>query len=567
MEEKEDKGAPSLQQCAETTSFKSLGEVANKLCNPFCCGGRLEGQNILLHYKSKEAGELREIRLPGAENEALTKLLSAGSVTNFGKGSEQITDLSYCNAFNLDPEEITTSFDLGSALILNEIETTMVPNHHIRAELHKLNMYTVPGSRFKYHIDTPRSEDMFGSLVVCLPIKFTGGALVTRHKGEEKVFDWSSSPEDPLNIVCWAAFFSDVEHEILPVTSGYHLTFTYNLYFVKESESINAGQFHTALKEILYMPQFLPDGGCLGFDCKHVYVVTSLNQTELLPHLLKGADYAVYSTAKSLGLKVSVKPIMEGDEDWYILPTFSSKLGVFRSAGNNDHGRFFNEQKCNRQQSIEWEMLNSVYNMLPIEIPPGVINRCTQPSWKDVFQFITAPINMTPDVLEEIIELPKLLEEYKWNQESILIKYLDKKLSSDESSVIFSAIDTYRQHTGQVFGVYTHYEKSSQQTADFEMCYHSATILVELPPWGETPRTLTTDSGAECESPTKKAKFKYEGIVDGSKIYFWKKNAQQRERINLRRKRINQAFDNIDQAFERMNPNLLLLFLRGFSQR
>ena len=130
------------------------------------------------------------------------------------------------------------------------------------------------------------------------------------------MFDWSSSPEDPLNVICWAAFFSDVEHETLPVISGLRLTLTYNLYFVNKSRKIstsNVGQFHTALKEALYTPHFLRNDGCLGFDCKHAYVFTSLNKTKLLPHLLKGADYAVFSAAKALGLNVSVKPVMEGE--------------------------------------------------------------------------------------------------------------------------------------------------------------------------------------------------------------------------------------------------------------
>ena len=204
-----DRAVPSLQQCAETTALKSLGEVAGELCNPFCCKGRLEDQDIILHYKSKEEGELREIVLPGAEKEGLTQLLSAGSMDSFGKGSEQVTDLDYRNAFKLDPDEMTTSFHPGSTSILSDIETIMVPNRSIRAELHKLNSYTGPGGHFKSHVDTPCSEYMFGSLVVCLPTQFTGGALVTRCNGEEIVFNWSSSPEDPLTAVHWAAFFSD----------------------------------------------------------------------------------------------------------------------------------------------------------------------------------------------------------------------------------------------------------------------------------------------------------------------------------------------------------------------
>ena len=418
-----------------------------------------------------------------------------------------------------------SSFHPRSTSILNEIETIMVPNRNIRAELHKLNMYTGPGGHmhFKSHVDTPRSEDMFGSLVVCLPTQFTGGALVTRHKGEEKVFDWSSSPEDPLNVVCWAAFFSDVEHEILPVISGHRLTLTYNLYFVRESRIISTStsdvdQFHTALKEALYAPHFLRNGGCLGFDCKHAYVFSSLNKTELLPDLLKGADYAVFSAAKSLGLKVSVKPFMEGAEHCYILPQFSCKVGHFQPRQYDDYGRF---------ESVEWEVLDSVYNMLPTEIQPGDVSRCTLPTWKDLFQFITSPIHTTPEMLEEIIELPKLLQECKWEQQSILSgkrsKDPSKKVSKCEIPIIFSAIDAYRQHRGQLFGVYAVY---GNEPVEIEMCYQSAVILVQLPAWGAAPRTLATvtlEPSAECEPPRKKGKMLNEGITDSSKIFFWKK--------------------------------------------
>ena len=82
-------------------------------------------------------------------------------------------------------------------------------------------MYILPVGTFKPHVGTPRSADMFGSLVVCLPSKFTGGALVTRHQGRQVTFDWSSSTATQ-----WAAFYSDVEHEVLPVTSGHRITLT-----------------------------------------------------------------------------------------------------------------------------------------------------------------------------------------------------------------------------------------------------------------------------------------------------------------------------------------------------
>ena len=54
-----------------------------------------------------------------------------------------------------------------------------------------------------------------------------GGELVVRHQGKEIKFDWS---KDCQNIQ-WGAFYSDCEHEVLPVTSGYRITLTYNLYY------------------------------------------------------------------------------------------------------------------------------------------------------------------------------------------------------------------------------------------------------------------------------------------------------------------------------------------------
>jgi hypothetical protein len=56
---------------------------------------------------------------------------------------------------------------------------------------------------------------MFGTLVICLPSPHTGGGVVLRHAGQEKTYKTS---EAQPSILCW---YSDVHHEVLPVTSGY----------------------------------------------------------------------------------------------------------------------------------------------------------------------------------------------------------------------------------------------------------------------------------------------------------------------------------------------------------
>lgn len=49
--------------------------------------------------------------------------------------------------------------------------------------------YLGPGSFFKAHVDTPRSDTMFGSLVIVLPTRHEGGSLVFRHHGNEELVD------------------------------------------------------------------------------------------------------------------------------------------------------------------------------------------------------------------------------------------------------------------------------------------------------------------------------------------------------------------------------------------
>ena len=88
-------------------------------------------------------------------------------------------------------------------------------------------------SFFKAHVDTPRGERMFGSLVVFFPTKYEGGSLIMRQKGEQWSFDAANAlaeAKDPQ--VAYVALYSDVEHEVSTVTSGYRVTSMMTLQFL-----------------------------------------------------------------------------------------------------------------------------------------------------------------------------------------------------------------------------------------------------------------------------------------------------------------------------------------------
>ena len=129
----------------------------------------------------------------------------------------------------------------------------------------RAQVYSSPSGKFKPHVDTPRGLAQFGTLVVCLPYRHEGGQLRVAHSGEETIYDWGNQND----IVQWAAFYSDCEHEVYEVTAGHRITLTYNLYaydqldgFNQEPSKIDRDSYalYHRVKEALASPQFFPEG-------------------------------------------------------------------------------------------------------------------------------------------------------------------------------------------------------------------------------------------------------------------------------------------------------------------
>jgi len=389
-----------------------LGQAVRSISTRFSCGGRLDlspNGTVMINYKIKQhttendpctstglvatAKETEEmwssIKLPVASEAAMSKLLDACLVASFGYKDKNVTDKGYRDALCLDPTSFSTSFQLCATPIIKQIES-IVPNcasGGLQAELYKLNIYP-PGGFFKPHVDTPRSGNMFGSLVVCLPSLFGGGELVVRHQDEVIKYNWSSTTSDPSTSLSWAMFFSDIEHEVLPVTQGYRVTLTYNLHYCSTLTSLSNSHikdnpFCKMLQAALVDPSFMPNGGILGFNCHYSYVfdihwddlmvnakftgdktdiIKKLEQIptqqfvcsstaqqksilqkiqlvdadvkeiqKLVPSsypMLKGTDYIVFSSAKLLGLPVHVKPLLNFKQAGMGYPSYPHKYAL-----------------------------------------------------------------------------------------------------------------------------------------------------------------------------------------------------------------------------------------------
>ena len=179
-------------------------------------------------------------------------------------------------------------------------------------------------SFFKAHKDTPRGTDMFGSLVIIYPTAHEGGELVLRHKDREWKFDAVSLTTPRSHSLAYVAFYSDIEHEILKVTSGRRVTITYNLYLgdpnskpgapaITQNLSM-ASNLQNTLRGLLKSPEFLPYGGTLGFGLAHLYPVTRNTELQEMTNYLKGEDAHVYQACRDLQLQPSLQMIYDDRE-------------------------------------------------------------------------------------------------------------------------------------------------------------------------------------------------------------------------------------------------------------
>jgi hypothetical protein len=173
---------------------------------------------------------------------------------------------------------------------------------------------------------------MFGTLVIALPISHRGGNLLLRHRDRELNFDAPSLLEGTSSTtVAYAAFYSDVNHEVLEVASGYRVTITFNLYFDNSRASpvfdlgsfnLPANSFTIAIRQYLRDKLFVNSHKYLGFGFEYTYPKRADEYTLNLVHCLKGPDAFLYRCLAGLGVQPQLKYLYRseyGSCDFWIM--------------------------------------------------------------------------------------------------------------------------------------------------------------------------------------------------------------------------------------------------------
>ncbi|KAF1969278.1 hypothetical protein BU23DRAFT_591683 [Bimuria novae-zelandiae CBS 107.79] len=335
---------------AANTLQDSITEELSKFINSksatFACGGsvpivsfpvQISASSTSLSLRWDSPNDTRSVSKlsfpisPAAieQDVGLLELVRDCQPASFGFKGNDVVDYSYRKAIKMDRSAFSIDFCPYEHGIIDTVAQLLLPNaggtvatQGVKAELYKLNIYSAPSGFFKPHVDTPRSDKQFGSLVIALPCHHEGGQLIVRHADQSVTFDWGSSASHgrTSSTVQWAAFYSDCEHEVKEVSEGYRITLTYNLYYSQGVGDLSGSSpamdvtsllLYHKVKAALEVPNFMAEGGSLGIFCQHAYAHSTPEGIEAFPGVLKGVDMAVYSVFLAIGLHISVRPVLE----------------------------------------------------------------------------------------------------------------------------------------------------------------------------------------------------------------------------------------------------------------
>ena len=231
-------------------------------------------------------------------------LISVAHKAPFGKGSDTILDPNVRNCWEIDASQITFEGGNWNNLVdktITQIKPDLgIENKQIAAHLYKMLIYEA-GDFFLPHKDSEKEKGMFGTLIIGLPSKHSGGEIVLSFDGKEHSVSFAENcSNDKLPYI---AFYADCQHEIKPTTSGYRICLVYNLIDLQVESNIKLTSLQPEIDAIenLFQNQTERTNKPYVYLLGHQYTPTnfSLEQLKLKDRpvaevLLKAAEKAGY---------------------------------------------------------------------------------------------------------------------------------------------------------------------------------------------------------------------------------------------------------------------------------
>mmetsp|Transcript_16189 Transcript_16189/g.22120 ORF Transcript_16189/g.22120 Transcript_16189/m.22120 type:complete len:443 (-) Transcript_16189:188-1516(-) len=175
------------------------------------------------------------LQFPVSNNDC-ENLIKRSQAAPFGRKTETLVDLEVRKAWQIDADKIQFQPSWDSVLqgISHELEKAYGVKN--RLVFYKMLVYN-EGCHFKIHKDTLRDKSHISSLLVSLPTTsgFEGGVLQVHSPDRSITMNWDGQCDG--NTASWCSFYTDCDHELLPMTSGYRLILAYQVYQEEVVES------------------------------------------------------------------------------------------------------------------------------------------------------------------------------------------------------------------------------------------------------------------------------------------------------------------------------------------
>ncbi len=233
------------------------------------------------------------ISLPVQDQQA-QKIIEVAKKAPYGLGAKTLVDETVRKTWQLDPNQITIKnehFLTGVENVVSTVKKQLgCDKKAVQANLYKVLLYE-KGGHFKAHRDTEKEKGMFATMVVQLPSRFEGGKITVRHASKEKVMEMDG--ERSAYCCKYAAHYSDCEHEVSEIISGYRLALIYSLCWTARGSPPSADTGPAIIKKIAkILPEICTgERNLFSWFLSHKYSESGLSGSGI--DALKGADAAV----------------------------------------------------------------------------------------------------------------------------------------------------------------------------------------------------------------------------------------------------------------------------------
>ncbi|KAJ8455552.1 hypothetical protein ONZ51_g12411 [Trametes cubensis] len=248
-------------------------------------------------------GDIGTIGLPLSTRDAAA-IKAHAEQAPFGKADRTIVDKSVRDTWEIDAKEVRFDNPAWTTFLDNVIrEVCEVLGVDVQAskpfcELYKLLLYET-GSHFLPHVDTEKVNGMFATVVIVLPSKFTGGEVQVKHGDMTQVYDCSAGSLHNTTVLAW---YTDVEHEVKAVTSGYRLALSFNLMHTTNSlrPTLSVNNLPARLRRVLL--SWERGKGDTDAPAKIIYLLShKYSHANLSGSALKGVDAHLIAVLDNVG--------------------------------------------------------------------------------------------------------------------------------------------------------------------------------------------------------------------------------------------------------------------------